>query len=136
MLGLAWVAEPNGGNIGGVCQERVTLSSGQRNLNTAIVTYLNFGQRQSREIGTVTVAHEFGHNFGSPHDPVEAGICSPGGSSGNYLMYPRATDGSLSNNKRFSTCSRSYIRDVLRDKSGCFISKWFQKRNSCGCIIT
>ena len=66
VLGLAWVAEPPGGNRGGVCEGEVRLATGQRYLNTAIVTFLNFGQRQPRSVSIVTVAHEIGHNFGSP----------------------------------------------------------------------
>jgi len=66
VLGLAWVAEPNGGNRGGICEELVRLGIGDRYLNTGIVTTLNFGQRQPRSVTQVTVAHEFGHNFGSP----------------------------------------------------------------------
>lgn len=65
MLGLAWVAQPPGGSSGGICEGRVSLSVGQRSLNTAIVTYLNYGSRQPRGVVTITVAHEFGHNFGS-----------------------------------------------------------------------
>ena len=66
VLGLAWVAEPPGGNRGGICETRLTLSVGQRNLNSAIVTFLNFGNRQPRPVTIITMAHEFGHNFGSP----------------------------------------------------------------------
>ena len=66
VLGLAWVAQPPGGNRGGICEQRVRLSAGNRNLNTAIVTFLNYGQMQPRSVSTITIAHEFGHNFGSP----------------------------------------------------------------------
>ena len=66
VLGLAWVAQPPGGNRGGVCEGRVQLSIGKRSLNTAIVTYTNFGNRQPRAVSVVTIAHELGHNFGSP----------------------------------------------------------------------
>ena len=66
VLGLAWVAEPPGGNRGGICEARLTLSIGPRNLNSAIVTLLNFGNRQPRPVTIITMAHEFGHNFGSP----------------------------------------------------------------------
>ena len=66
VLGLAWVAQPPGGNRGGVCEQRVRLSVGDRNLNTAIVTFLNYGREQPRSVSVVTIAHELGHNFGSP----------------------------------------------------------------------
>ena len=66
VLGLAWVAQPAGGQVGGICQGRVGLSVGDRWLNTALVTLLNFGQRQPRSVSIITITHEFGHNFGSP----------------------------------------------------------------------
>ena len=66
VLGLAWVAEPPGGNRGGICETRLKLSVGDRNLNSAIVTFLNFGNRQPRPVTIITMSHEFGHNFGSP----------------------------------------------------------------------
>ena len=66
VLGLAWVAQPPGGNRGGICEDRVRLSVGERSLNTAIVTFTNYGRRQPRGVSVVTVAHEIGHNFGSP----------------------------------------------------------------------
>lgn len=66
VLGLAWVAQPPGGNRGGVCEGRVRLSVGERSLNTAIVTFTNYGNRQPRPVSVVTIAHELGHNFGSP----------------------------------------------------------------------
>ncbi len=65
VLGLAWVAQPPGGSRGGVCEGRTSLSIGERSLNTAIVTYLNYGSRQPRPVVSITIAHEFGHNFGS-----------------------------------------------------------------------
>ena len=64
-MGLAWTAEPPGGIRGGICEPRLTLSVGQRNLNTAIVTFLNYGNRQPRPVTIITMAHQFGHNFGS-----------------------------------------------------------------------
>lgn len=66
VLGLAWVAQAAGGNSGGICEGRVRLRTGERFLNTGIVTYLNYGRTQPRSVATITIAHEFGHNFGSP----------------------------------------------------------------------
>ena len=82
VLGLAWVAEPAGGNSGGICERSpVGLQTGQRYLNTAIVTLLNFGRQQPRSVTVVTTAHELGHNFGSPVSdfsdrPVPCKMCS------------------------------------------------------------
>ena len=67
VFGLAWVAEPPGGERGGICEQSpVRLRNGLRYLNTAIVTFLNFGQQQPRSVSVVSIAHEFGHSFGSP----------------------------------------------------------------------
>ena len=66
VLGLAWVAQPPGGNRGGICEGRVRLNVGERSLNTAIVTFTNYGNQQPRAVSVVTIAHELGHNFGSP----------------------------------------------------------------------
>ena len=64
--GLAWVASAPGGNAGGICQTSVTLSTGVMSLNTAIVTFQNYGARVARPVSIITVTHEIGHNFGSP----------------------------------------------------------------------
>lgn len=138
VLGLAWVAESSGGNRGGICERGVQLAAGVRFLNTAIVTFLNYGRTQPQSVSTVTIAHEFGHNFGSNHDP--AGTCSPGGSQGNFIMFPQATDGALTNNKLFSSCSINEIRRVLDTESGCFTQTEafcgngiLEEREECDC---
>ena len=65
-MGIAWLAMPERNAIGGICSERVFLEmSRPMSFNTALATFLNFGRRVPRKVSTITVIHEFGHNFGS-----------------------------------------------------------------------
>ena len=65
----------------------------------------------TREADLVT-AHEFGHNWGSEHDP-DVPECSPSAShGGSYLMYTYSVSGYDVNNKKFSPCSLRFIRKV------------------------
>ena len=49
--------------------------------------------------------------------------CSDG-SGGNYIMFPKATSGTDSNNRKFSDCSKGYVSPVIETKgqgsNGCF----------------
>jgi disintegrin and metalloproteinase domain-containing protein 10 len=65
-IGLAYVGDPSGRIPGGICSQRSTNLGGSANLNTGLTTFLNFGTRLPRPVSYITVAHEIGHNFGSP----------------------------------------------------------------------
>ncbi|XP_046331813.2 disintegrin and metalloproteinase domain-containing protein 10-like [Haliotis rufescens] len=122
VLGLAWTAGE--GQSGGVCEKYTAFSQGRLSLNSGIVTTLNYGKTVSTLVSQLTFAHEIGHNFGSPHD-TEGTSCAPGSTSGNYIMYARATSGLQPNNNAFSTCSIAKMAPILASKarsaSGCFV---------------
>eukprot|EP00058_Branchiostoma_floridae_P022186 XP_002607676.1 hypothetical protein BRAFLDRAFT_82878 [Branchiostoma floridae] len=120
VLGLAWLGSSLRRVPGGICQRRVLVMSDwkERSFNTAMVTFDRHGSQMSRAVTIISVVHEFGHGFGSPHDPEE---CRPGGAQGNYVMYPYATDGRKPNNDDFSVCSKQSMRPVMAIKgTRCF----------------
>jgi disintegrin and metalloproteinase domain-containing protein 10 len=117
-LGLAWVASASGAS-GGICEtyKRYTENingvhhTAKRSLNTGIITFVNYNSRVPPKVSQLTLAHEIGHNFGSPHDYPND--CRPGGKVGNYIMFASATSGDRDNNNQFSHCSMSNISAVL-----------------------
>lgn len=130
-LGLAWVASTSGAS-GGICEKYKSYTENvhgrqvqtKRSLNTGIITFVNYNSRVPPKVSELTLAHEIGHNFGSPHDyPAD---CRPGGTQGNYIMYSSATSGERPNNNKFSPCSIRNISAVLQavfngeGKENCF----------------
>lgn len=130
-LGLAWVASTSGAS-GGICEKYKSYTENvngrqvqtKRSLNTGIITFVNYNSRVPPKVSELTLAHEIGHNFGSPHDfPAD---CRPGGPQGNFIMYSSATSGERSNNNKFSSCSIRNISSVLHailaadSKDNCF----------------
>lgn len=119
------------GASGGICERYKTYTetvggmyqSTKRSLNTGIITFVNYNSRVPPKVSQLTLAHEIGHNFGSPHDfPND---CKPGGLDGNYIMFASATSGDRPNNSKFSKCSIGNISNVLdaivdNKKRNCF----------------
>ncbi|KAK2174993.1 hypothetical protein NP493_755g01041 [Ridgeia piscesae] len=133
VVGMAWVAGTSG--TGGVCgrYQKYRDESGStiyKNYNTGIVSILNYGKRVPLRVSTITLAHEVGHSFGSPHDSGQE--CTPFTNrdpKGNYIMFESATSGHLENNDKFSPCSIGnmtlVIDAVVNEKGGkrnCFVA--------------
>ncbi|XP_045538997.1 ADAM 17-like protease [Papilio machaon] len=122
ILGLAYVGSPRRNSVGGICTPEYFKNGYTLYLNSGLSSSRNhYGQRVITREADLVTAHEFGHNWGSEHDP-DVVECSPTASQGgSYLMYTYSVSGYDVNNKRFSPCSLRSIRKVLQAKSGrCF----------------
>ena len=91
--------------------------------NTGLVSFRHLGNQLSLADSQETFIHELGHSFGAAHDPREDESCAPGGSQGNYLMYP----GPLGNSfirRELSSCSKFEIAKVLDEtKHSCLLTR-------------
>ncbi|CAH1772916.1 unnamed protein product [Owenia fusiformis] len=125
VLGLAYIASPRSYSVGGICSSAYFKGGYTLYLNTGWSSALNrYGNRILTQEADLVTAHEFGHNWGSEHDPDTA-ACSPGSfDNGKYIMYAYSVSGYDTNNKYFSPCSKRFVSSVLEAKSDfCFTQK-------------
>ncbi|XP_023216169.1 ADAM 17-like protease isoform X2 [Centruroides sculpturatus] len=123
ILGLAYVGSPRHNSVGGICSPGYVKNGYTLYLNSGLSTSRNhYGQRVITREADLVTAHEFGHNWGSEHDP-DIPDCSPDARhGGSYLMYTYSVSGYDPNNKKFSPCSIRSIRAVLLAKANkCFL---------------
>ncbi|XP_068122145.1 disintegrin and metalloproteinase domain-containing protein 10-like [Hyperolius riggenbachi] len=123
VYGLAWVGR--GGNTGGICSKYIKVGNGTEKVskNTGLVTIKSHGQYLPVPLVHISLAHELAHSLGAPHDgDKECTQFTDTSPHGNYLMYPKAMDGSQLNNDKFSLCSIHYIGSILKQKKDdCFV---------------
>lgn len=84
-------------------------------LNSGLSSSRNhYGQRVITREADLVTAHEFGHNWGSEHDP-DIPECSPSASQGgSYLMYTYSVSGYDVNNKvKIYVCFLSGVVDLI-----------------------
>ncbi|XP_018497623.1 ADAM 17-like protease [Galendromus occidentalis] len=134
ILGLAYVGSPRKNSVGGICSPGYVKNGHTLYLNSGLSTSRNhYGHRVITREADLVTAHEFGHNWGSEHDP-DLPECSPDSQKGgSYLMYTYSVSGYDANNKRFSPCSVRSIRAVLLAKAGKCFSK--PEESFCGNLL-
>ncbi|OQR76641.1 ADAM 17 protease-like [Tropilaelaps mercedesae] len=134
ILGLAYVGSPRKNSVGGICSPGYVKNGHTLYLNSGLSTSRNhYGHRVITREADLVTAHEFGHNWGSEHDP-DLPECSPDSQKGgSYLMYTYSVSGYDVNNKRFSPCSVRSIRAVLLAKAGKCFSK--PEESFCGNLL-
>lgn len=113
VLGLAYVSSPLSYTLGGICSRQTFDYVNRPNsLNIGLSSYKSVSLRQGRLLqreAELVTAHEFGHNWGSEHDPFES-ACSPssGADGGNYIMYAYSNQGRDRNNDVIKTIIHSF----------------------------
>ena len=74
ILGLAYVGSPRRNSVGGICTPEHFKNGYTLYLNSGLSSSRNhYGQRVITREADLVTAHEFGHNWGSEHDPDIAG---------------------------------------------------------------
>lgn len=86
-------------------------------LNSGLSSSRNhYGQRVITREADLVTAHEFGHNWGSEHDP-DIPECSPSSNKGgSYLMYTYSVSGYDINNKVIGNIRGTFSKIVIMMK--------------------
>jgi disintegrin and metalloproteinase domain-containing protein 17 len=121
VLGLAHLGSPRPNSPGGICAPKYFRDGHTFYFNSGFTSSGNpqGGRFLAREVDLI-VAHEFGHNWGSAHDP-DIPECRPSPVQGGFhIMYQYNMDNGV-NKKKFSPCSVSSIGQLLLSRSSqCF----------------
>lgn len=123
ILGLAYVGSPRRTSVGGICTPDYFKDGRTLYLNSGLSSSRNhYNKKVITREAELVATHEFGHNWGSEHDPDNP-ECSPRSKhGGSYVMFTYSVSGYDINNNKFSPCSLRSIRNVLLAKSSrCFI---------------
>lgn len=124
VLGLAYIGSPRSYSVGGICSPSYTKAGTKMFLNTGWSSSLNrYNRKLLTQEAMLVTAHEFGHNWGSEHDPDTTECSPPASIGGKYIMFTYSVSGIDSNNKIFSPCSKRSIGAVLRVKADVCFSK-------------
>jgi len=142
VLGLAYVASHSSNQLGGICGRQMSrdMEGSKKFYNTGWSSYQNkLNKLLVTKQAEIVTTHEFGHNWGSPHDPAytevdgeRSALCAPDEfSGGKFIMWAYSVSGQADNNKVFSECSRYHIGRVLQHKHDlCFVDPELQTH--CG----
>ena len=87
ILGLAYVGSPRRNSVGGICTPEYFKNGYTLYLNSGLSSSRNhYGQRVITREADLVTAHEFGHNWGSEHDP-DSNECSPSASQVTFTNF-------------------------------------------------
>lgn len=122
VIGLAYKSNPDPSlSSGGLCGgPQLSEEKTFHYLNTLLVSQLIHGQLLSRDILALTLTHELGHSFGAEHDEPFC-VSEVDKPYGNFVMYKLASNGTLPNNWKFSSCSKKTIASVIANRGLCLL---------------
>jgi disintegrin and metalloproteinase domain-containing protein 17 len=104
VLGLAYVSSPLSYSLGGICSPPMSSGGAYRkhfSVNIGLSSFKSSSIKQGRLLqreAELVTAHEFGHNWGSEHDPLKPECTPSSGQGGNFIMYAYSNQGQERNN--------------------------------------